>query len=225
MGVYRKYCRICWYSGKCMRFAIAGAYKSSLNWGGILGAGVIGAFAELRGFSFLPGEGWQGIVASGLIYTAVAFLVIFLVRLVIAPFVIHRDGEWHGLRFVYREPQLGFSHYFKPSENNEVFRFRFKDAPPFSAITYKIVADGRSDFFSIVVAAHEKGLIEFTTHSDFQYTGGTVAVNKDRDMCAKAFLRPDADPFSIRIYVHSWEEHADPATEIKTADFEPARWG
>lgn len=206
MDAYKRYCRFCWYSGKCFRFAVSGAYKSSLNWGGILGAGVIGAAADVNGFSLIPGEGWQGVVASGLIYTAVAFLVIFLARLIfVAPFVIHRDGQWHGNKFVYREPKLAIHVYMSAKENNRLFHFRFPDAPPFSTITYWIEAERPMNFYSLWIEPHPH-IRDFKTHSDHTYGGGSFQLNKNRDLYFKSFTHPGNDPFSIRVYIRAWEE-------------------
>jgi hypothetical protein len=204
MDIYKRYCRFCWYGGKCLRFAVSGAYKSSLNWGGILGAGVIGGLADAGGFSLVAAEGWRGAVASGLVYTAVAFVVIFLVRvLIVAPFVIHRDGEWHGNKFVYREPKLAIHVYMSPKDNNRLYHFRFRDAPPFAMITYWIAAERPNNFISIGLGPHPH-MPDFQSESDFSHGGGSFQINKKQDLFFKAFVHPQNDPFSVRIYIHAW---------------------
>ena len=107
--IYKRYCRVCWYGGRCWRFALTGSFNSAANWGGILGVGVIGATLHYFGFAVAGTEDWRAIVALGLFYIAVAWVVIFFFRLVfVAPFVINREGQWHGNEFIYREPKLGF---------------------------------------------------------------------------------------------------------------------
>ena len=108
-----------------------------------------------------------------------------------------------------------FHNYVSPDENNELFKFRFPDAPPFAQITYKFGLEAPSDFLSLYVDAHPNNLPSFKNHTDMQYTGGTLGVNKDRDMYMKTFLKPGTSPFSVRVYVEAWEELDTPAPDVR----------
>lgn len=227
MGIYRRYCKVCWYGGRCWRFALVGSFASATNWGGVIGAGLLALGFQQYGQKLMPADRWYEIVAQGLLFIVAAWVVIFLFRLVfIAPFVIHREGEWHGHRFVYRQMKLGFHLYASPSKNNETFKFKFRDAPPFSLISYKIELDGRSDFISLLVASNPSQLPTFTSEQEFQYTGGSIAVDRERNMCLRIFMRPDADAFSVRIWVRGFEIVAVGSKVEDTIEkqFEPARW-
>lgn len=82
------------YFWLCICRAWVGALSSALNWGGILGAGVLGILLEYRASQITFGEGWQGVVLSGVAYTAAAWVVIFIVRLIlVAPFLTWRDQK------------------------------------------------------------------------------------------------------------------------------------
>jgi hypothetical protein len=71
-----------------------GSLSSALNWGGITGAGLLGAIFEYRGSKMTFGEGWQGVVLSGLAYTAVAWIAILILRLIfVAPFQLWRTEK------------------------------------------------------------------------------------------------------------------------------------
>jgi hypothetical protein len=52
--------------------------------------------------------------------------------------------------------------------------------------------------------AHWKQLPEFQTYNQLSYTKGSIRVGKDRKLCMTTFMRPDADPFSVRIKVTGW---------------------
>jgi hypothetical protein len=174
----------------------------------------------------MPAEQPYEIVTQGLLYILAAWVVIFLARLIfVAPFQIHREGQWFGKKFVYREPKLAFHNYVSPDENNKLFKFHFPDAPPFAQITYKFVLEAPSNFLSLYVGAHPNNLPDFKSHTDMQYKGGTLGVNKNRDMYIKTFLKLGTSPFSVRVYVEAWEELDMPKPDERRADFEPARWG
>ena len=225
-NLYRRYCRVCWYGERCWRIALRGSFASATNWGGIIGAGLLALVFQRYGSKIMPAEAPYEIVAQGLIYILAAWVVIFFFRLIfVAPFQISREGKWFGKKFVYREPKLAFHHYMPPEDNNRVFKFRFRDAPPFAQISYKFVLEAPSNFLSIRVDAHPNGLPEFKSVNDSQYKSGTFGVNKNRDMYVKMFLEPGTSPFSVRIYVEAWEELALPEPPVRESNFEPARWG
>jgi len=227
---YRRYCRVCWYGGRCWRIALTGSFQRAQNWGGILGVALLGFVLQQLGKQIIPAESWADIAAQGLLYIAAAWLLIFLVRLFfIAPFLIYREGDWFGNTFVYKEPKLAFRTYVSPAENNKIFKFTFPDAPPFAFTKYKIILEGRSDLISVIVGAHPYATPDMKSENDLQYTGGEMTLNQNRDFYLKIFMRNDADPMAVRIYVHSWKEFAQsdgaqPSDTIQK-DFEPARWG
>jgi hypothetical protein len=234
---YQRYCRICWYGGRCWRIASTGSFASATNWSGIIGAGILAFALQRYGRAPMIAETWYEIVGQGLLFIVAAWVVIFLFRLFfIAPFQVHREGDWYGKKFVYREPKLAFRVFVSPSDNNKVFKFTFPDAPPFAFIEYKYQLDGRSDFISFQMAGHPSNLLDMKSEKDKQYTGGGIGVNKKREMFMKTFMRSDATPFSVRVYIHSWDDTlasgAPPNVVRKdfepariSKDFEPARWG
>lgn len=145
------------------------------------------------------------IIAQGLAYIALSWCVIFVFRLfLVAPFVIYKDGEWHGQKFVYLEPKLAVHAYVSEETNNKLFPFRFTDAPPFSVIYYKFEIDAPSDFLSLIVIANPSQWSDFSGPADLFYTKGGIRVNRKREMFLKTFVRPNATPFSIRVYVTAW---------------------
>jgi hypothetical protein len=80
------------YLSKCFRLALAGSLGGALNWAGIIGIGIVGAIFDARGLTFTEPHRWQEIVLWTLIYTAVAWVVIFFIRLIfVAPFQIYID--------------------------------------------------------------------------------------------------------------------------------------
>jgi hypothetical protein len=127
----------------------------------------------MGGLKLVVAEGWKGAVLSGLIYTAIAFVTIFLIRLIIAPFLIHKEGKWHGQKFV---------------------------------------------------ESHPKQLRRFKSCDDLRYTRGSIRVNRNRDLCLSVFMRKDADPISIRIYVSGWDESADEPPRPVSDKAPPAYW-
>ena len=83
----RKYCRLCWYGGRCWRIALTGSFASATNWGSIIGAGLLAFVFQRYGGKIMPAEQPYEIVAQGLMYILAAWVVIFLARLVfVAPF-------------------------------------------------------------------------------------------------------------------------------------------
>ena len=221
---YRRYCRVCWLGGRCFRIAVAGTFASAANWSGIIGAGLLAFVLQQYGRVLMPADTPVEIVALGLFYIALAWCVIFVFRLlVVAPLTIHRDGTWYGNKLVYREPKLAFHAYVSPADNNRDYCFRFPDAPPHSFIHYNIVLDGRADFLSVQVACTPVQLALFKSHNDLRYTKGGIRVNRCRDLCMRAFMREDATPFSVRIYITAWEEGPahEPGVEFRKDEREP----
>lgn len=203
---YRRFCKICWWGGRCWRYATSGSLRGATNYA-IIGTGLLGFVAEWSGHPVSFGEGWRAAVVSGLVYMAIAWLVIFVSRLLISPFRLYSDGEWHGQRFVYREPKLAFHTFASPAKNNFAHNFYFPDAPPFSTIHYQIEIGfgGQKSYISLDVGPHWKGLRDFQSYTDHRYGGGSFTVGKDRRMWLTYFMHQDADPFSVRIYVTGWE--------------------
>jgi hypothetical protein len=207
MGIYKRYCWVCWYGGRCWRLALSGSFASATNWGGIIGAGLLAFVFQRYGSKIMPAEGPYEIVAQGLLFIVAAWIVIFLFRLIfIAPFQVHREGQWRGPKLIYKEPKLACHAYLTPTDNNQPHKFRFLDAPPDAFIDFEIRFDtgAARDLTSICVACTPQQLPRFESHRDLSYTSGGILVNRRRDMCFTTFLREDADPFSIRIYVKSW---------------------
>jgi MFS family permease len=227
---FRRYCHVCWYGGRCWRIALTGSFQKAQNWGGILGVGLLGFLLQQFGKQIIPAESWGEIAVQGMLFIFAAWVAIFLVRLLfVAPFLVYREGDWFGNTFVYKEPKLAFRAYVSPAENNKPFKFRFSDAPPFAFIKYKIVLEGRSDLIPLIVGAHPYATPNMSSVKDLQYTGGELTLNRNRDCYLKTFVRNDADPMAVRIYVHSWKEisQADgaPPPDTIRKDFEPARYG
>jgi hypothetical protein len=227
-GAYKRYCHVCWYSGRCWRIALAGSFQSATNWGGIIGAGLLAFGLSLYGRQMMPAEGWAEIVIQGLLYIVAAWVVIFFARLFfVAPFLIHREGEWHGTTFVYREPKLAFHLYARPQNNNVAHRFTFRDAPPHSVVRYRIDFDAGSRARELISAcvAGDQSLPNFTDHKQLYYTKGGARVNKHQDMRITTFMRADADPFSVRVYVTGYDIGDDDPPPPTTEPPPPAYWG
>lgn len=222
---YKRYCHLCWLGQRCLRVATKGTFASATNWSGVIGSAALAFLLQRYGAKLMPAESPFEFVWQGLLLIALAWCLIFVVRLLfVAPFTIYRDGEWHGDKFVYAEPKLAFHAYVSPATNNKLFAFKFLDAPPFSLVEYKFDIDAPSNFISIAVMAHPAQCPEFTSEMSMQYTKGGVRVNRQRNMFLRTFVKPDATPFSVRVYITGWVSGPN-GSEHKTAEFEPARWG
>jgi hypothetical protein len=227
MSVYKRYCWVCWYGKRCIRTGLEGSFNKATNWAGITGVAAIGLLFQRIGRQIMPAETWTETLAQALLYLAGAWVVIFVGRVLYAPFVIYREGDWYGPKFIYKEKKFAFREYVSPADNNKIFKFKFPDAEPFSMISYKIELEGRSDLLSTFVASHPNQLPTFSSEKDMQYTGGTITVDRECNMCMKVFMREDADAFAVRIYVTGYERVQDgkPREDTRKAEFEPARWG
>jgi hypothetical protein len=85
---------LCAYTIDCLSRALKGSLSGALNWAGIIGVGVVGGFLDQRGLPMSDPHTWQEIVKWTCIYTAVAWTVIFLVRLgVVSSFQIYRGQK------------------------------------------------------------------------------------------------------------------------------------
>jgi len=96
---------LAYYLCGCVCHAWRGSIGSALNWASVIGIGVVGAYREhVWGRPMTDPHTWQGIVVWTLIYTAVAWLIIFAVRLIfVAPFRLYyeektRADRLEGLR-------------------------------------------------------------------------------------------------------------------------------
>lgn len=90
---YKRYCRFCWWGGRCLRFAARGTFSSAANWSGILGSALLAFLLQRYGRSLMPPGSYVEILAQGLLYVALAWGFIFVLRLAISPFFVFRDGE------------------------------------------------------------------------------------------------------------------------------------
>lgn len=207
MNPNQKFCRACWYGGKCLRFALVGSFKSATNWGGILGVGLLGFALQRYGRELMPAETWTEIIGQGLFFLLAAWVVIFFVRLLASPFMVYREGKWYGDRFVYREPKLAFHEYVSRTDNNKVFHFRFADAPPFSLIHYKFDFDPEMTGVSIVLMAHPDQWPDFEKGHSVFYTHGSIRVGRKRDLYLKFHHKDSGCPLSIMVYVTGWSEN------------------
>jgi len=87
----RAFCFYFW-SGLCR--AWRGSVNSALNWAGIVGVGVVGAYLERRGSTMSDPHTWQGLVGWTLVYTAVAWVIILAIRLIlVAPFQLYYEQK------------------------------------------------------------------------------------------------------------------------------------
>jgi len=82
-----------------------GSINNALNWASVIGIGVVGAYREREWSAPLSDpHTWQGIVGWTLVYTAIAWIMIFLARLIfVAPFQLYhiqktRADRLDGLR-------------------------------------------------------------------------------------------------------------------------------
>lgn len=150
-------------------------------------------------------EGWEGSLVSGLVGVGAAWVLLFLGRFIYALFFNFRDGEWHGNEFVYNKPQFAKHVFASPAINNKAHSFYFPDAPPHSLVKFKFEFDGRREFISADVQSGWRALPNFTSHEQLRYEKGSIRVGKYRRMWMTTFMRHDADPFSVRVYVTGWE--------------------
>jgi hypothetical protein len=75
------------YLWECLVRAWRGSLSSALNWASIVGVGAVGAYFQSRGLKMTDPHAWQEIVQWGLVYTVVAWAIIFAARAVfVAPF-------------------------------------------------------------------------------------------------------------------------------------------
>ncbi|MGO8921922.1 MAG: hypothetical protein ACLQF4_03175 [Xanthobacteraceae bacterium] len=78
------------YISSCFIRALRRSLSSALSWAGTIGVGVVGGTYEYQGLTMVDPHGWQEVVKWGLTYTAVAWIIIFVVRLVfVAPFQLY----------------------------------------------------------------------------------------------------------------------------------------
>jgi hypothetical protein len=163
---------------------------------------------EWQGHAMTFAEGWKGVVAAGIAYTAIAWLTIFVFRLLfVAPFQLWKGGHWLDREFVYDAPVLAFHRKVAAIDNDKVHKFQFRDAPPFSLIRYTIEVAGREELIAVTVDAHPQqnaGMARHLREIGRRIGGGASRVNRKRDMCMRADMRADADPISVRVWVTSW---------------------
>lgn len=68
--------------------------NNALNWSGIIGIGVMGAYYQTTGKKMVLGDDWISIVTVGLESAAVAWVVIFIFRLVfVSPYKLWKEAR------------------------------------------------------------------------------------------------------------------------------------
>lgn len=78
----------------CLSHAWRGSINNALNWASVIGIGVVGAYREHWGSPMSAPHTWQGIVGWTLIYTAVAWIIIFAIRFIlVAPFRLYYEQK------------------------------------------------------------------------------------------------------------------------------------
>ena len=200
---YDKYCWVCWKGGKCIRWASAHAVKRAANWAPIM-AGLLAWYLSPSGNDLIEPDTPLELVGQIILYVCLAYCLLFIALCAISPWMIERDGEWRGARYVYSEPKLAFHKFVGPSESGKDFTFRFPDAAPFSVVSYYIKPDTAWNFVDVHVAATPAGMASMALMH--QHQRGAIRVNHRRDLCCRLIIKENASPFSVRIYVTGWDE-------------------
>src|SRR3954462_12297234 len=81
-----------WWVGRCLAYATRGIVSRSQNWA-IAGAGVVGFVSDIAGLKMTPLEGYQGALASAAAGVIAAWILLFVLRLFIAPFRMWSHGK------------------------------------------------------------------------------------------------------------------------------------
>jgi hypothetical protein len=84
---------------ECIRCAAKGSVGGALNWSSIVGALIVGAIFAYRGEVIVFGNDWKGEVVSAVVYAAAAWLLFFLLRVVlVCPYQMWRQHRDRGLQ-------------------------------------------------------------------------------------------------------------------------------
>lgn len=81
------------FYGKCVRLAWTGAFAHASAWASVVGGIVLWAIFPLLGQHIAMPDGWLGISISGAACLAVAWVVVFVVRLMLAPYWVYFEIE------------------------------------------------------------------------------------------------------------------------------------
>lgn len=210
---YQRYCYLCWFGRRCLRIAAKGVFASAWNWSGVISSTAVVLLLQKYGVPVLPAETPVETIVQALTYFVLAWFLIFSVRLlVVAPFQVWHEGEWHTCRdgdrvyqkFVLTEPNMALHAYVSPDTNNQLFPFRYRDAPPGAFVEYKVEIEAPPHFLSLVLMAHPAQWADFKSEREHHFRKGGILCNRRNDLYLKTFVRPDALPFSVRVYVTGW---------------------
>jgi hypothetical protein len=172
------------------------------NWALVVGL-FIGLILLFYGYQIEFSDGFFGQIFSSLTFMIVAWLILFLIFLIISPLQLWKDGSWSGLEFVYKEPKLAFTTHWIPEDNGAKREFIFSDAPPDSLIWYKIETDGADGR----VWGHCVYKDRENTLSQYKIGRGIngIRLSSGYKMWLAFHSVPNTRRATIRVYVMSWE--------------------
>lgn len=82
------------YVGKCFAGASRGSVSSAFNWAGIIGLSAVGTYLQYQGLRMTEPHSWLEIVEWAAINAVIAWVIIFLLRLIfVAPFQTFEETE------------------------------------------------------------------------------------------------------------------------------------
>lgn len=130
-----------WWLSLCLKYAVRSSAQRANNWA-MFAAFLLGAAADLAGVRFVYAEGPAGTLAAALLAAGAAWFIVLIVRLVLAPFRIWKNGVWRDDVFVFNEPVRAYTTIWRPADNGRIIEFKCTEVPPNSLVQYRLHIDG-----------------------------------------------------------------------------------
>lgn len=117
------------------------------------------------------------------------------------------SGEWHGGRFVYREPKVVFFRRVTDTDNFKPFEFFISEGEPGGYVELRVECDGMGPFIRmmIVQAAMPDALVkvEIANSQPRAAYNTTVAVPYDKKF-KMLTLKDNPNPTNVRVSLSTW---------------------
>ncbi|MDP1750055.1 MAG: hypothetical protein Q8L22_11395, partial [Reyranella sp.] len=192
--------RVRWFVWRCIRIAFRGSIPSANNLSPIIWPLLALLLFEAGGRKLIFADGPEGQIVGALAAIGAAWVIVFLVRLVLAPWHLKREGKWLGNEFIFHVPKVALLTKWLPQDNGHPKPFSISDAPPGCYVIYEPKQDSPG-YFSCTLDMHPRG--GGFNLAEFRLGGGSILYD-GKPLWLFGYVQPDSTGVIVRILIKGY---------------------
>lgn len=192
--------RVRWYLWRCIRIAFRGSIPSANNLSSLVWPLLAWLLYEAGGRELIFAEGPTGQIVGALAAIGAAWVIVFLVRLALAPWHLKREGKWLSNECIFHEPKVALLTKWMPEDNSHPKSIAISDAPPGCRVIYEAKQDNPG-YFSCTLDAHPRG--GGLNLPELRLGAGSILYD-GRPLWLFGYVQPDSVGVIVRILVNGY---------------------